>query len=631
MNLSCALRVRHSGFEYDGITPIRTPYIAVSVDGGLWSTQQKTHFISVCGKHSIQTTFSETEKYDCHFQIQPCDILSCIAIFEKLKNDIPLLILDHMKKKVLSVPIESVAAKIGPLWSKLRDFQKTCVHFGVARERVYIGDAMGSGKTLQAIATCKYFEDDWPVLIVCPSILRNTWKNELQKWIGAAEEDIYIVHSSKSLKKVTPAHKFLIVSYSLIAKTVVEAYLKKTNYQVVILDEAHYIKSPKSKRSKAAIRIVDTSKIRILLSGTPFSYPCEMYQQIKALHPCIYPGYFNYRLGRPKPGEKLMFANRYCHPEKKWQGRISRWSLQGYDRSEELNAVLSTFMIRRRKETILPHLPKKVRSCMVLDPLKKKEYSEISELLKSEKSESRTSFMASFRLTCKYKIPHVLKFIKKYIVDDLLKADPSLCVLIFSHHKLMREAVEDLLTKEKSVPFFSIYGGVSNEKRGEFEHDFQNTSKYRCGVLSIQAACTGLTLTRASVVVFTELLFGPDIMFQAEDRVHRISQTSNVNIFYLISPKTTDDINWGLIKKKERESSNILDGEVNHVVSQRLNMSECGADTLDLLVEKQTTTSGYASGTNRKRKSSNSNSNSNSGRIVTKRIVTKRMKKILNL
>jgi SWI/SNF-related matrix-associated actin-dependent regulator of chromatin subfamily A-like protein 1 len=296
------------------------------------------------------------------------------------------------------------------------------------------------------------------------------------------------------------------------------------------------------------------------------------------LYPDIYPWYFNFKVEEPLMG-RFDYARRYCDPKQYKARGITQWSFKGYDNPEELNAVLSTFMVRRRKEVILPFLPSKNRSCITLDPLKPKQYREIAKLLiedrkrkeEEEKIENKNpeKFMKSFRLTCRYKIPNVIKFVKQHVIDNIMKEDPDVQILIFSHHVITREAIEECLTKH-NISHFSLHGSTNFKKRAEYEHDFQNTKKYKVGVLSIYAACTGLTLTKASIVIFTELLFGPDIMFQAEDRVHRISQVNDVNILYLIEPKTTDDINWGLIKKKERESSNILDGKKNYISGRRI-------------------------------------------------------------
>lgn len=66
----------------------------------------------------------------------------------------------------------------------LYEFQKKGVEFGLSRfGRVLLGDEMGVGKTIQALAICYIYKQDWPLLIIAPSSLRYTWKDEITKWI----------------------------------------------------------------------------------------------------------------------------------------------------------------------------------------------------------------------------------------------------------------------------------------------------------------------------------------------------------------------------------------------------------------------------------------------------------------
>lgn len=79
---------------------------------------------------------------------------------------------------------------------------------------------------------------------------------------------------------------------------------------------------------------------------------------------------------------------------------------------------------------------------------------------------------------------------------------------------------------------------------------FQNDDQIRLALLSITAASTGLTLTKATTVIFAELFFNPGVLVQAEDRAHRIGQLDSVNVHYLLAKGTTDDHIWPLILKK---------------------------------------------------------------------------------
>ena len=90
---------------------------------------------------------------------------------------------------------------------------------------------------------------------------------------------------------------------------------------------------------------------------------------------------------------------------------------------------------------------------------------------------------------------------------------------------------------------------------------FQADKNCRVAVLSITAACLGLTLTAASTVIFAEVHWTPAMMLQAEDRAHRIGQEANhVNIIYLFGQNTLDEILYPMIMEKNSIVSNTLDG-----------------------------------------------------------------------
>ena len=102
----------------------------------------------------------------------------------------------------------------------LYKFQKQGVAFGIKKSgRLLLGDEMGVGKTIQAIALCSIYKENWPVLIICPPSLKFNWRAELLKWLkddGLETDHVQVVSSKKeSIYKVT---KFIIGKKKLLYK-----------------------------------------------------------------------------------------------------------------------------------------------------------------------------------------------------------------------------------------------------------------------------------------------------------------------------------------------------------------------------------------------------------------------------
>ena len=487
--------------------------------------------------------------------------------------------------------MEQVREMVGDtLWTKLRPFQQTAVHFFAERKSMFLGDAMGAGKTLEALASMSVVRDQWPVLIVCPTSLLFNWESEITEWLGT-DLRVLVLSKPKDIlakrherQQLVQNHDFVVMSYGTLGNGMVKDWVTARKYNCAIVDESHYIKNFETQRCANVLSTLRTIKHRILASGTPFSYPRDMYSQIKAVQPSAYLHYFDNRTGQDRP-ERKHYVNRYCRPEKQFFGRCIQWTMNGYDRPDELHAVLETFMIRRRKEEILSQLPAKLRTTVTLGPLSEGQTKEIKELLTEAKEPSDQAANASdakknpyvyteaFRLTCQYKTPKVIEFLQERLVEDFLVEDEKACALLFFHHQAMKQALENMLTENK-IDYFVIDGSTSSEQRSQHQKNFQG-GMYRVGILSILAAGAGLTLTRASLEIFCEILFGPE-MLQAEDRAHRIGQTQDVLIEYLIEPNTTDIINFNLIRKKDRESSHILDGQAHRMQVMSSTLSSSG-------------------------------------------------------
>jgi SWI/SNF-related matrix-associated actin-dependent regulator 1 of chromatin subfamily A len=259
--------------------------------------------------------------------------------FEKIQ-EIPPHIVDALCNPLQPEAAFSRERVPQQLWDHLFPFQKEGVEFAVKHNgRCLIGDEMGLGKTVQAIAIARYYKDNWPVLIVCPSSLRSAWEQQVGKWLPNESAGVNLVMTSKG----SLDYPINIVSVSLIEK-MTEA-LKKKAFQVIIVDECHGLKNPTAKRTKALCPLLQKARRCILLSGTPaVSRPYELFPILNSLRPALFSNMIN-------------FGRRYCDP------KSLPWGVTylGATNTRELNALLSLVMIRRKKDEVLTQLPAKIR------------------------------------------------------------------------------------------------------------------------------------------------------------------------------------------------------------------------------------------------------------------------------
>ena len=187
------------------------------------------------------------------------------------------------------------------------------------------------------------FKKDWPLLIIAPSSLRFSWRDEILKWIPSiSKEKIQVIKNGKD--KLDPINIVFIFSYEMAVKFADQ--LKTLNFKACICDEAHYLKSRDSKRSQTLLPLLKFMKRIILITGTPMlARPVEIYNLMYIIKPHLL--------------KFAEFGHRYCDPQPGMGGGTD-WS--GCSNSQELHLILSKrIMIRRLKSEVLTELPRKRR------------------------------------------------------------------------------------------------------------------------------------------------------------------------------------------------------------------------------------------------------------------------------
>ncbi|XP_067843327.1 DNA annealing helicase and endonuclease ZRANB3 isoform X2 [Heptranchias perlo] len=455
---------------------------------------------------------------------------------QKLQRSPPTLFLkNNCSEDEFDTMLSTLPEKLS---QRLLSFQKEGIKFAIERNgRCMIADEMGLGKTIQAIAVAYLYKKDWPLLIVVPSSLKYPWIEEIEKWITElSPDDINLIETKSDVGRI-PTSKITILGYGLLttdALTLVDA-LSNQNFQVVIVDESHYIKSRNAARSTILVPIVQNAARAVLLTGTPaLSRPEELFMQINALYP-------------RKFGTWTDYAKKYCNAHLRYFGKRAQWDCKGASNLDELHQCLSNIMIRRMKHEVLTQLPPKIRQQIPFDLSKEatkemnasiEEWEKLMRELHSRSAETDNPFVQVMGLiTRMYKQTAIAK--ARYIRID---------------------------------------GSIPASERIHLVHQFQNDPETQVAVLSIKAAGQGLTFTAATHVVFAELYWDPGHLVQAEDRAHRIGQCSSVHIHYLIAKGTLDSLMWSMLKRKTGVTSNTLNG-----IKQHLEVEEGDKEKWDFL------------------------------------------------
>ena len=392
------------------------------------------------------------------------------------------------------------------------------------------------------------------VLIICPASLKINWQREWQRW------------DTKGLSvgiagKTYPDTDVTIINYDILKKWRKE--LRESDYQLMIIDEAHYLKNGKADRTREVFggikRASDKHIIerlspiqatrKLLLTGTPIlSVPREIWNIVKECDPT--------GLG----ADWFSFAKRYCklfelkrfNPSKGREERIG-WDWSGADNLEELQGLLrQRFMIRRLKKDVLTELPPKTRQIIVLEAKKN-----LTKLLECEKlsyeeyvkkhgdtitpSPAFTEYAKARKEVALAKVPYVLDYIKE-VLNETEK------IIVFCHHLEVLDQLAEAFPKVS----VRLDGRVSQVDRQAAIDSFQNDPDIRLFFGGIQAAGVGINLTAAKISIFAELSFVPAEITQCEDRLHRIGQRGNVLIRHVILNGSLDQrIVQTLIRKQE--------------------------------------------------------------------------------
>ena len=411
------------------------------------------------------------------------------------------------------------------------EHQKIAIEKLVSNDKFILADDMGLGKTTSTVIASLEAESK-KVLIICPASLKINWYREIKNY---TDKTISIVEGKK-----WESADYVIVNYDIIKNFHDESNREKStilkeNFDLVIIDEAHYIQNKKAARTKLCNDVAEKIGRVWLLTGTPLtSRPINYFNLLELVDSSVAQNW-------------MAYVRRYCNGFQFRAGNRLIWNVNGASNLEELRERTQPTILRRLKEDILD-LPDKIRTPVYLNlqsNLYKSLMGEYYEWYRN--SEESKSLALQFSKLMKVRQIIAQEKIQNTIEIANSAIDQEKKVIIFTNFTDTLNQFVDYYKKD------CVYldGSCSKTKRQEAVDKFQNDENVKVFIGNLKAAGVGITLTAAEVVIMNDLSFVPSDHSQAEDRAYRIGQNNKVSVYYPIFENTIEGAIYDILTKKK--------------------------------------------------------------------------------
>jgi len=491
---------------------------------------------------------------------------------------------------------------------RLLQFQDPGVAFLITAAQCILADEMGTGKTVQVAVALRilamYGRNPFPCLIVAPKSVKKNWRRELAKFCPDATVSVPksgVVNLRKALAEnpdvviinYENTWRFSrLAGYGNMALTDVEKTPKELNnveWRTFIADEAHRIKEPKAKQTRACWWLAHqkTVEFRFLLTGTPIANaPDDLWSQLHLIAPEEYPS-------------KSGYVDRYCLQSWNGWGGMQVIGIRP-EMKDEFFRILHPRMRRMPKDLVLPFLPSKirvVRECE-MNTKQRKAYEAMRDTMLAEiGGEGEDYTVATLPIV---KRTRLMQFSSSFaelnedgevrlsepsskideFMDYLDELGDECCVVYAQSRQLIMLAAARL--EKAKIPHSMIVGGMTEDEREKSMDDFMS-GRVRVFLGTIMAAGEGITLTRARHIAFLQRADSMLGNLQAEDRVHRIGSEIHDHIH------VTDFVAPGTVEEEQIDNLLAKQGRLQEIVQDRARLrkaaDEGNQDAINKLAE----------------------------------------------
>jgi SNF2 family DNA or RNA helicase len=425
------------------------------------------------------------------------------------------------------------------------EHQKEAIEKLAGSKRFILADDMGLGKTTATIIAALETGAK-KILIVCPASLKINWQREIENY---TDRSVYISEG----KHFSIEHDFVIVNYDILKnfydlKDKENSLITQGNFDLIILDEAHYVSNGQAARTKLVNSFSKKCERVWLLTGTPMTNRPMNYFNLLSL------------IESPVSQNWMAYAIRYCQGYQFTAGTRKIWNVTGASNLEELRDRTSRQVLRRLKTEVLD-LPEKIITPVYLR-LKSKLYEglmgEYYDWYNKNPDES-TSLTVQFSKLMKVRQVIAEEKIKDTIelAENILEQDKK--VIIFTNFTETLNRIADHFGKQA----VRLDGSTSKPQRQYAVDQFQDNEKIKVFVGNVKAAGVGITLTAAEAVIINDLSFVPGDLAQAEDRAYRYGQKNSVSVYYPIFDNSIEGIIYDMVNQKKQNIGTVMGDNID--------------------------------------------------------------------
>jgi SNF2 family DNA or RNA helicase len=359
---------------------------------------------------------------------------------------------------------------------------------------------MGLGKTIQALAAIthlKNVEDASHFLVVCPASIVGNWIREIN---SRASIPLRLLHGDRRYAEHDRWQQdggIAVTSYEMLSSF---EDLARTPIHLLISDEAHYIKNPRSQRSGHMQRLASASDRVVLMTGTPLeNHPREFVNLVRVCDASL-----SNVLAREVASNTGSQLN-----------------------AKRFETAVAPVYLRRNQKDVLRELP----DCIEIDEW-------VTPSL--EDRNAYAAAVASHNVMAMRQAANgdSIRSAKLCRLAELVEAyrETGGKMVIFSYFLGALDLIGESLGEH-----FRIDGSVPASRRIEVIDDFSHSSGFAALVCQILAGGVGINLQAASSVVLLEPQYKPTSEWQAIKRVHRMGQSNRVVVHRLLARDTVDE------------------------------------------------------------------------------------------